>query len=178
MKERAAMDAPDSSGRFPFTSFPDGWFFFELSRNMPAGKLVGRAMDGAAGGRLARRRRTDLRRGRGLSPPGCALEPRDGRGDRRWQTGVSVPWIQPMTYPERAYRPRTRRRRRRAGSSCIRPKKSTVSCSPRYDKAEREPRWWLPVMDEAGWTPTARAARGAIGMDSETDSRRRVMVES
>ena len=26
----------DTGSRFPFTSFPDGWFFFELSRNLPA----------------------------------------------------------------------------------------------------------------------------------------------
>jgi phenylpropionate dioxygenase-like ring-hydroxylating dioxygenase large terminal subunit len=36
------MYALDSGGRFPFTPFPDGWFFFELSRNMPAGKLFGK----------------------------------------------------------------------------------------------------------------------------------------
>ena len=28
--------------RFPFTPFPRGWFFFELSKNMPVGKLIGR----------------------------------------------------------------------------------------------------------------------------------------
>ena len=37
-----ALDALESGGRFPFTSFPDGWFFFELSRNLPPGKLVGK----------------------------------------------------------------------------------------------------------------------------------------
>ena len=31
-----------SPGRFPFTSFPDGWFFFELSHNIPPGQLVGK----------------------------------------------------------------------------------------------------------------------------------------
>ncbi|WP_423926364.1 hypothetical protein [Candidatus Palauibacter sp.] len=34
------MEAPDSGSRSPFTSFPDGWFLLEFSRDMPAGKPV------------------------------------------------------------------------------------------------------------------------------------------
>ncbi len=41
------MDAIASGNRFPFTSFPDGWYFFELSQNMPIGKLVGKQWMGS-----------------------------------------------------------------------------------------------------------------------------------
>ena len=30
------------NGRFPFTPYPRGWFFFELSKDMPVGKLISR----------------------------------------------------------------------------------------------------------------------------------------
>ena len=94
------MDEQDSGGRFPFTSFPDGWFFFELSRNMPPGKLVGKQWMGRQvvgwrnrAGRILRSR--------------CVL-----------------------SSPGRACRPPTLHPRRPAGSTCFRSRRSTASSSP------------------------------------------------
>lgn len=41
-ESQAAKQGGVVNDRFPFTPFPRGWFFFELSKNLPAGKLVGR----------------------------------------------------------------------------------------------------------------------------------------
>ena len=145
--------AMDTSGRFPFTSFPDGWFFFELSRNMPVGRLVGRQWMGrqVVGWRdhTARVCVADA-----FCPHlGARLSPETGGVI---EDGNLVCPLHGFTYE--------------ASGACV----STPMAPPTpacqltvfpvaevngfvfawFDKENREPRWTLPVANEDGWTRT------------------------
>ena len=139
--------------RFPFTPFPSGWYFFELSRNMPAGRLVGRQWLGrdvvgwrGAGGDLCIAHAFCSHLGAKLTPDaGGSI--RDGNlvcpfhGFTYDTSGTCV--ATPFAIPNPACRLRV-----------FPAEEINGFVFAYFDEAGREPDWRLPSVDETGWTRT------------------------
>lgn len=147
------MDTMDAGGRFPFTAFPDGWFLFELSRNLPVGRLVGRPWMGrqVVGWRD--------RAGRicvadAFCPHlGARLSPETGGVIENGNLVCPVPRLHLRrlrglrVHADRAAHPGMPAQALSGG-------RSQRLCVRLVDQTTREPRWRLPAVSEAGWTPT------------------------
>ena len=142
-----------ANGRFPFTPFPRGWFFFELSKNMPVGRLVSRQWMGESvvawrgedgnvcianafcphlGAKLAPETGGSVRNGNLVCP---------FHGFTYDTSGACV--ATPLAEPNPACRLR------------VYPSEEINGfVFGYYDERGREPEWHLPTMDETGWTKT------------------------
>lgn len=142
-----------AAARFPFTPFPRGWFFFELAKNMPAGKLVGRQWMGEdvvgwrdASGRICVANAFCPHLGAKLSPAtGGTLQ--DGNlvcpfhGFTYDATGACV--ATPFGPPSAACRLRV-----------FPAEEVNGFVFAYYDETGAGPDWHLPVREEKGWTKT------------------------
>ena len=128
-----------ASGRFPFTSFPRGWFFFEHSRNLPVGRLVSRQWLGQPAIALAGRGRQRLHRECVLSAPGRQVGSGVGWYGQERQPGVSFPRLLRTTPPGSASRHPSWNRTRAAGCVFPHPRRSMVSCSGISTNGEPNP---------------------------------------
>ena len=145
--------APNANGRFPFTPFPRGWFFFELAKNLPPGRLVARQWMGEEtvawrddAGRICVANAFCPHLGAKLAPETGGTV-RDGHlvcpfhGFRYDATGACV--ATPSAPPNPACRLR------------VFPADEVNGFVFAYhDEDGRAPHWRLPVRDEAGWTKT------------------------
>ena len=142
-----------AKGRFPFTPFPRGWFFFELARNLPTGRLVSRQWMGES---VVAWRGEDgnVCIANAFCPHlGAKLAPETGGTVR---DGNLVCPFHGFTYD--------------TSGACV----ATPTAEPNpacrlrvypseeingfvfgyYDERGRAPEWHLPTMDETGWTTT------------------------
>ena len=145
--------ANGANGRFPFTPFPRGWFFFDLSKNLPVGRLVSRQWLGQPA--IAWRGEDgNVCIANAFCPHlGAKLAPESGGTVRNGNlvcpfhgftydtTGkcVATPFVEPN--------PACRLR--------VFPAEEINGFVFGYfDERAREPEWRLPRMEEEGWTKT------------------------
>ena len=129
--------------------------FLRAVAQQPARPVRRQTVDEAPGGRLAQPRRADLHSRCVLSSLGRAPEPRDRRRDPERQSGVARSTASPMTCPGRACRPPNAPPTPACRLDLFPVQEVNGFIFAWFDTAAREPRWRLPAMDEAGWTPTS-----------------------